>query len=143
MNDRFGYYDYQAEYVQAQPSASQSKSSGYATASLVLGILSVFGTCCCCCLLPLNLITGILAVVFAFVSKRGGNRLTAKARWGLILGLIGILLFVITSGVILRSDGLGLSSEATQAWLEEMQNYYASPEDYPDGPPAYGDFLPS
>ena len=143
MNDQFGYFDYQAEYAQTQPTASQSKSNGYAKASLVLGILSVVITCCCCCLLPLNLITGILAVVFAFVSKRGGNGLTANARWGMILGLIGILLFVIMIGMILSTDGLGLSSEATQAWLEELQSYYASPEDYPNGPPAYQDFLPS
>ena len=46
MNDQFGYFDYQAEYAQTQPTASQSKSNGYAKASLVLGILSVVITCC-------------------------------------------------------------------------------------------------
>ena len=139
MNDSFGYTDYQADYAQSASSVSVNGSSGMATAALVLGILSVTLTCCCCCLIPINLILGLLAVIFAFVSKKQtGGAFNGKARWGLILGIIGILLFVVMMVFIFSGAPLSTlfdDAEELEKWMEQVENYYQHPEDYPNGLP--------
>ena len=81
--NHFQYRDYTEEYNRTTP-PKEARANGFSTASLVLGICSILVTCCCCCLLPLNLITGLLAVIFAFASKKGGP-MPGQARWGSLL----------------------------------------------------------
>lgn len=74
-----------------QPAPVKDEGKGYAIASLVLGILSLF---------IFAYIAGTLAIVFASIAKKKGS--TSKlATAGLVLGIIGIgswLLMLITCG---------------------------------------------
>ena len=104
------------EHTQKKP------QNGYAIASLVLGILSVV-TCCCCCVETLGLIltgvSAVLAIVFAFLSKKNTDgKMDAKAIAGLILGIVGIVMLLILLVSIVGTYALlGSMTEA------EMLNY--------------------
>lgn len=65
----------------------EQKANNMATASLVMGILSIVLSCCCC----MCSVFGGLAVLFACLSKTDGP-FDGKALAGLITGIIGILL---------------------------------------------------
>ena len=71
----------------------EKKSSGYAIASLVLGILSLITTCCCFCIPLINLVFGILAIVFAIVDKNRPDK-TGMSTGGLVCGIIGVVLSI-------------------------------------------------
>jgi len=59
-------------------------SSMFATASLVCGIISLFGVFCC-----FPFVFGALGIVFALLSKRGKQGITTAAKSGLICSVIG------------------------------------------------------
>ena len=61
-------------------------AKGMAVASLVLGIISFF---------CFAFVTGVLAIIFGAVAKNKGNK-TGKATAGIICGILGIILWVIT-----------------------------------------------
>lgn len=67
------------------------KKNNMATASMVMGILSIVLSCCCC----MGFILGGLAVLFACLSKVSAN-FEGPALTGLITGIIGILLGIIS-----------------------------------------------
>lgn len=117
--------------------APQEKNdkNGYAIASLVLGILSVLCCCCCCFAETLGLIvmgvSAILAIVFAFLSKKNSNgKMDGKAIAGLVLGIIAIvmlLLFVVAIvgvytmiGTVPQEDLLTLIEETYKPMLDEQ-----------------------
>lgn len=79
-------------------------SNGKATASLVLGIISLIGLC-----IPIaGLVCGIIALILAGTAKKEGCTDT-KMKAGMILGIIGIVLSVamwIINAVILSTSGL-------------------------------------
>ena len=66
----------------------QQPTNGAAVASLVCGILSIPTFC----LYGLGLVLGILAVVFAIVSKKGQDNMSGMAIAGMITGIIGALI---------------------------------------------------
>lgn len=69
-------------------------NNGFAIGALVCGILSV--VLCCCVYGILSLILGILAIVFAVLSKKqNGGKLSGLAIAGLICGCVGLLFSVI------------------------------------------------
>lgn len=68
----------------------EQKKNNMATASLVMGILSIVLSCCCC----MGGVFGGLAVLFACLSKTDGP-FDGKAMAGLITGIIGILLGIV------------------------------------------------
>lgn len=76
------------------------KSLGWSVASLVLGIASIFT----CTFGYAGIILGVLAVVFAIVSRKILGYFDAKSIGGLILGIFGavfgvsMLIFVYTIG---------------------------------------------
>ncbi len=80
-----------------------NQNSGKATASLVLGIISMVGLCS-----PIvGIICGIIALVLSFMAKKDGT-VNGKQKAGLILGIIGIVLSVvmmIVNVVILANYG--------------------------------------
>ncbi|HUU22140.1 MAG TPA: DUF4190 domain-containing protein [Phycisphaerae bacterium] len=82
----------------SSPLSSHSQTSGLATASLVLGIISIPGSFCYA--LP-GLICGILAIIFGVLARKAVARGTAGgsslslAKAGLICGVIGIILAVL------------------------------------------------
>jgi len=80
-----------------------SRSSGRATAALILGVLSI----------PLailfaivGLVLGIVAVVLGQMAKGDMARNVSNAKWGVILGAIGAVLAIanmVASAIILTS----------------------------------------
>lgn len=67
----------------------EQKKNNMATASMVLGILSIVLACCCF----LGFMLGALAILFACLSKVD-DHMEGKAKAGLTTGIIGILLGV-------------------------------------------------
>lgn len=76
-----------------QDANAKPKGNGKATASLVMGILSLLS--CCTCLG--GIVLGILAICFALISKLDG-KMKSEAKAGLILGIIGLVLTLIVWG---------------------------------------------
>ena len=101
MNNQFDYVpqndgippiDFGLTPPQQQP---KRKGNGFAIAALVLGIVSVVVSCCCCCLYYLSLVLSIVAIVMAVLAKReNGGKMPGKATAGLILAIIGLVLFL-------------------------------------------------
>ena len=75
-----------------------NNGSGFAVASLVLGILSIVMLLFCS---GINLIAAILAIVFAFVAKAKCGKMPTAAIIGLILGVIGIVVTVCLIGFVI------------------------------------------
>ena len=96
MNNEFNF---QSNYSGFEP-AQKKPQNGYAIASLVLGIVSVLCCCCCCFVDILGLIlmgvAAILAIVFAFLSKKNTNgKMDGKAIAGLVLGIVAIVMLLL------------------------------------------------
>jgi F0F1-type ATP synthase membrane subunit a len=98
MNNEFNFQPYTSP-------AKGAQKDGYALASLVLGIVAVLCTCCCCAsalaIIPMG-ICAILAIVFAFVSKKNSNgKMDKKAVAGLVLGIVAmVILFIFLVSVV-------------------------------------------
>lgn len=112
MNNEFDFTSTTFSTVFADE--EKKNKNGYAIASLVFGIVSVV-TCCCCCVETLGLIltgvSAVLAIVFAFLSKKNNDgKMDAKAIAGLILGIVGIVMLLI----------LLVSIVGTYALLDQM-----------------------
>lgn len=75
---------YQTQYQSFQP-VYQEKNN-MATASLVMGILSLCSICCC---MLFGVVFGVLGIIFAIMSKKG-DRMDSQAKAGLILSIIEI-----------------------------------------------------
>ena len=93
MNNEFNFQS-NLEPAQKKP------QNGYAIASLVLGIVSVLCCCCCCFADTLGLIlmgvAAVLAIVFAFLSKKNTNgKMDGKAIAGLVLGIVAIVMLLL------------------------------------------------
>ena len=132
MNNEFNFES--NAFGSFAPQEKKDKN-GYAIASLVLGILSVLCCCCCCFAETLGLIvmgvSAILAIVFAFLSKKNSNgKMDGKAIAGLVLGIVAIvmlLLFVVAIvGVyamidtVPQEDLLTLIEEIYKPMLDEQ-----------------------
>lgn len=122
MNNEFNF---QSNYSGFEP-AQKKPQNGFAIASLVLGIVSVLCCCCCCFADTLGLIVmgvaAILAIVFAFLSKKNTNgKMDGKAIAGLILGIVAILvllLFLVALVGVYTMIGQ-VSQEEVLAFVEE------------------------
>ena len=127
MNDPFGYQTPYRDTIFTQK--PQGHSAGYATTSLVLGIVSVAILFCCCCAFPAMLITGILAIVFAFLAKRDNDgEMPGKATAGMILGIVGLVLCILLCVVLFANFSLfstfpdeNASSEEIEAWFRDYE----------------------
>ena len=77
------------------PKPEKRKGDGFATASLVLGIIAVvLSFPCFCCFYPVAGICAILAIVFSIVSLRKSGK-NGKAIAGLVLGIVALLIIII------------------------------------------------
>ncbi len=120
--------------VDFQENASQKYSEGFAVASLVLGIIgTVCATVCCCCYLISGLL-GVLAIVFAILSKKQtGNKLCGKAIAGLVLGIIAIVLFALwmTADAMLTAAFEGMTEAEIEQAIYEF--FGIDPSEIPTG----------
>lgn len=89
QNQPGGSSQYQTQY-QSYPPVYQEKNN-MATAALVMGILSLCSICCC---MLFGIVSGVLGVIFAIMSKKG-DKMDGQARAGLILSIIGIAVTVL------------------------------------------------
>ena len=103
----------------------KKNQNGYAIASLVLGVISILSCCCCCTnvfgLLAMG-ITAILAIVFAFVSKKNSDgKMDAKAIAGLVLGIVSVVVLLLFAIAIVGTYALidQMPQEEMIAYLEE------------------------
>ncbi|MBE6698919.1 MAG: DUF4190 domain-containing protein [Ruminococcaceae bacterium] len=125
MNNDFDFTIFSTVFASEEKKKEKKNKNGYAIASLVFGIVSVFCCCCCCFAETLGLIimgvSAILAIVFAFLSKKNNDKMDAKAIAGLVLGIIAIvmlLLFIVAIvGVYSMIDTM--PQEELLAFIEE------------------------
>lgn len=83
-------------YPVSYPTRDTHGNPGLATASLILGIVGIFGACC---MGALAMPAAILAVVFGHMSTRSSN--ANQALWGLVMGYFGIAFGVLMLFVFL------------------------------------------
>lgn len=98
--------------------SSRPKSRGFSVASLVLGILSVI----CCCFGWGGLVLGILAIVFAVISRTSLKYFDGMTIAGLILGIFGTVFGIATLFLM-----YGPIAEALEEIMKELENM--PPED--------------
>lgn len=108
------------------PPQPVKKTNGMAIASMICGIVSLLITCTCCGW-SLSIILGILAVVFAIVSRKADDRMSGMAIAGLICGILGLLLGVLIMIAMLTGamENNVYYNEFWDEWESEY-GYYAS-----------------
>ncbi len=83
------------ELMTPVPSAQEKRKQAFAVTSLVLGILSVLTLSGC-------LLFGIAAISFAIAARDGETKkINGKAKAGLILGIVSIVLFVLAAAALI------------------------------------------
>lgn len=98
MNNEFDYFPQSEQSFFEQtpaPMPNQGHAKGYSGAALCLGILS--SLCAfCCCLYFLAPVFAAISIVMAILARRdNGRRMTGRATAGLVLSIIGLVLFAI------------------------------------------------
>lgn len=73
-----------------QQESQQSKATGFAVASMILGIISIL----ICAVMFFSLPSGILGIVFSSKCKKAGNN-SGMAKAGMITGTVGLCLTVL------------------------------------------------
>lgn len=115
-------FSFEGSPMPPDPGKPKKKNDGYATASLVLGIVALVLSCpCCCCLYPVAGVCAILAIVFASISlKRNGRN--GKAIAGLILGILALLILIVVIVAIVASpsDATDPDLSTDQAVIDRM-----------------------
>lgn len=100
-------YEYQDPYQNRPP----EEPAGFAIASLVLGIISLVISC-----LGINIITGILALIFGIIHMVKYNTRRGMAIAGIVLGAISIVIFIALVAIGIAA----ISSDAT--FMHEYNN---------------------
>jgi len=92
MTDQPNYGFTSGEPASASP--SEPAGNGIAVAGFILGLLAALSFL----FAPISIILGILGIVFGAIGMAKANRLAGKnkgmALWGLILGIVGIVLSI-------------------------------------------------
>ncbi len=90
------FYESSMPEVNLDSNEDKGRSNAYANAALWLGIIGVFVCFCCCCAYYLALPLGIIGIVMACFARRDAHgKMPTKAKIGLILAIIAIVLFVV------------------------------------------------
>lgn len=71
--------------------APQSVVNPYEKAAFILGIASILT----CSIIYVSFPAGAIAIIFAILSKGGNMKFSSKARLGVLLGVIGLILTII------------------------------------------------
>ncbi len=141
MNNEFNFQpEVPNPYAGFEPNQPKKKKNSFSVASLVLGIVSIAGCCCCCCSDILGLITmgvaGVLAIVFAFVSKKDNEnkKMDGKAIAGLILGIIAIVMLLLTLIAVFGAFSVlgSMTEDELLAFFEENLKPMVDEETYND-----------
>lgn len=111
----------------ARPQAQQRPANPFATAAMVMGIVSLVVTCC-----GGSFIFGALGIIFAMLSRKE-KKLETQAKTGLILSIIGSvagIALIIASFVMMQTPEY-------QDIMEEYQRFY---NEYEEDGDEYQDF---
>ena len=132
-NDYGGSYHYDFELNQQKNDTPYQPPNGFASAALVLGILSLVLCCCCYVSIPL----GALSILFAILSKRE-RQMSGRGRAGLCLAIVGLCLTVLfTLSIVITFVKDGEFQKVMDGYLEYyMGNDYDS-DDLEDFLPGY------
>ena len=146
MNDQFDYsqpVEYNTEGF--TPTEQPKQKNGYATAALTLGIIALVISCCCFCCFMIIPVLSVIAIVLAVLSKNKTENgvMPGKAKAGMILAIIALVLFVIyiaVYGVAMSNpdiyselfdpmfeDVYGMSFEEYVEYVENMGEYDTLP----------------
>ena len=117
FNPNQGYQNYNQGGYQNYPPYQfvQKKRSGFDTASLACGIASL--VLCCCTYL--SILLGILGIVFALVGKNRSGSMSGIAIAGLICGIVGALLGVVSIALTLAMGDF---------WQDTLNSLYSDLE---------------
>lgn len=137
------YYYTQPNTTNTAPNAAQKKNDAFGVASFCLSLSPILLLLCCCCCFPLIAVMPyilvaleVLALVFAFVSKKKMGKFTGFAIAGLVISLviiIAVILAVVLIVVVYNSnaeyyDALIRSFEEPGYYKEFFQKF--EPEFY-------------
>lgn len=121
--DEFNNQNLDVVYEQPQVDPGKAQKSGFAIASLVLGITSIFPGCCCG-IIPIGIVLGILAIVFAMLFLKANKQLLVgkgMAIAGLILGIIGVLICTVMFIIGIANISSGYNSYDINQIIEEFE----------------------
>ena len=144
MNNQFDYTQPIAYNPDGFGTPTEKKKNGYATAALILGIISmVIGCCCICCFLIIPVLA-VIAIVLAVLSKsRNDGVMPGKAKAGMILAIIALVLvvvYIVIYGMFLNDPAMfseyldpvfqeeyGMTFEEYVEYVENMGEYDTLP----------------
>lgn len=115
-------------YLSNEELKKNKVASGFATASMIFGIISLFATCCC-----LPFVFSGLGILFALLAKRENREQLSSAKTGMITSCIGLFIsFICTVAIIVYACVMSASSWDTMQ--EEYQKQYEeiTGEELPD-----------
>lgn len=102
------FYDMTSESTEEQApkrgrTPGEKKTMAYSVASLLLSLMSLV----CCCTGAVSMLFGILAIVFAVVSRRHLGYFDTMALIGLVVGIVGTVFgaFVFVLDLLSATDG--------------------------------------
>ena len=99
MNEEFNYKEStEEEYLYKSVIEGKKKSRVWSVVSLICSIISLL----CCCFPVMGIVLGILAIIFAVVSRSSIGYFDGLAIAGLIVGIFG-LVFSVAIFVIVNS----------------------------------------
>lgn len=105
------------------PMPEQPKKPNYDVPALVLGIVSAifaFVSSCFICCAPIPLVTGIIGIVFVFITNKNGYQWNAMRIVALILNIVAILGLILWFVYLI----IFMNSPVGQAYIEEYMNIY-------------------
>ena len=115
-NNGSNSYNYNNGNYNYQP-PQQQNNSGFAVAALVFGILSLVLMC------GVNIITGILGIIFgALYLAKGQQERRTMATVGLVLSIVGIVVYIIIIIIAVVVMGTGMYDAILNEML--MDTYY-------------------
>ncbi|MBQ7338088.1 MAG: DUF4190 domain-containing protein [Clostridia bacterium] len=104
---------------------SKPEPNGYAIASLILGIVSIV-LCCCSCI---SIVTSILAIVFAILSRQG-QPMQGNAMGGMICGIISLVITFVSVVFMLFSIAETNTEDLMDIYGEYSNIYGTYEEDF-------------
>ena len=116
------------------PPANQP--NGYATAALILGIVSVV-LCSCSCI---SIVTAVLAIVFAVLSRKG-QPMQGKALGGMICGIVALVMVVLSIAALVFMYA-ETNSEDMMEFYEQFYGDMYTEDTGIDGSDDIYDYLP-
>lgn len=97
--------------IYQNPQKQSEENTGFAVASMVLGILSILLFCTC-----IDVLTGVLAIIFGIVHLTTKKKRRGMAITGIVTGIIAILLTVFMV--------IGYSQKFAEGFAQEYQEEY-------------------